>query len=318
MSENPNSDEILVNSTSLPEAKTTAGKLLKEARLHAGVHLAVLSVALKVPVRQLEALEADQYQSDQSPVFARGLASSVCRQLRVDPAPILALLPQAANYLEPNGLVRQANVAPANLGRMSRSSAGLSARALWAAVGMVVLIAALIWLPSPAHWAWLDELAAYLSTPTVEVRTVTSEPEVMPLASNASEAAALGAVSVVPSAPAAVLVTPTVVASTIGAVQNPPSVAQEIPKTHATMEIASAPELLFTATDTSWIEVRDTKNQMIWNGVLKSGETKNLQTPASVNVAIGQARAIQVSIKGQAFDLKPFTKANVARFEVKP
>ena len=34
----------------------TAGQLLREARQKAGIHLAVLSVTLKVPVRQLEAL----------------------------------------------------------------------------------------------------------------------------------------------------------------------------------------------------------------------------------------------------------------------
>ena len=38
----------------------TAGQLLREARQKAGIQLAVLSVTLKVPVRQLEALEADE------------------------------------------------------------------------------------------------------------------------------------------------------------------------------------------------------------------------------------------------------------------
>ena len=73
----------------------TAGQLIRAARQKKGVHLAVLSVNLKVPVRQLEALEADQHDSGKGPVFVRALASSVCRQLQMDPAPVLALLPQA-------------------------------------------------------------------------------------------------------------------------------------------------------------------------------------------------------------------------------
>ena len=38
----------------------TAGSLLREARAAAGLHIAALAVSLKVPVRKLEALEADR------------------------------------------------------------------------------------------------------------------------------------------------------------------------------------------------------------------------------------------------------------------
>jgi hypothetical protein len=98
---NPNDQAVsLVPSAEAVVRPQTAGQLLREARLKAGVHLAVLSVTLKVPVRQLEALEADQLDLAKGAVFLRGLASSVCRHLNTDPAPILALLPQ------PNGAVR--------------------------------------------------------------------------------------------------------------------------------------------------------------------------------------------------------------------
>ena len=84
-----------------PASAPTAGQLLREARLKAGVHLAVLSVTLKVPVRQLEALEADELDPGKGPVFYRGLASSVSRHLKTDAAPILALLPQTTSHLHP-------------------------------------------------------------------------------------------------------------------------------------------------------------------------------------------------------------------------
>jgi cytoskeleton protein RodZ len=50
---------------------------------------------LKVPVKRLEALEADQWGSFPDAVFVRALASSVCRSLKIDPAPVLAHLPKA-------------------------------------------------------------------------------------------------------------------------------------------------------------------------------------------------------------------------------
>lgn len=77
-----------------PVPQASAGQLLKQAREAAGLHVAALAVALKVPVSKLEALEADRFDDLPDAVFVRALASSVCRTLRVDAAPILALLPQ--------------------------------------------------------------------------------------------------------------------------------------------------------------------------------------------------------------------------------
>lgn len=299
MSENPTLDAVQATPESASDAARTAGQLLKAARLRAGVHLAVLSVTLKIPVRQLEALEADQYQLGQSPVFVRGLASSVCRQLRIDPAPILSLLPHGGTYLEPHGAVRQAYVRPADFGRMRGSSPRIPARAWWAAASMLVMIAALIWLPSPAQWVWLDGLSAQFAASPSEVRTATAEPDAQ-TATSAADAAPLGAVSVVPTVVTVPASTPSVVP-----VEMPAASVQ-------------AAQLQFTATDSSWIEVRDAKNQVVWSGVLKAGETNRVPTPQAVNVVIGRAEAIQVTFKGQAFDLKPYTKVNVARFEVQP
>ena len=265
MPENTNTDSSLAASDSAMKAPT-AGGLLKAARQAAGVHLAVLSVNLKVPVRQLAALEADEYPTDNSPVFARGLAASVCRQLRVDPAPILALLPLSANYLEPHGAVRYAYTVPVNLGHLRRSSFRASGKAWWAAVGMLVVIAALIWLPSPSQWAWFDGL-----------------PDVVPVSGPVAEIGTSAVISMPVATP-----------------------------------MTSTPELLFSAQNASWIEVRDGQKQLIWNGVLNAGETKRLPVAFPVSVVVGRADAIQLTIKGQAFDLKPHTLVNTARFEVKP
>jgi cytoskeleton protein RodZ len=69
--------------------------MLRMARESAGMHVGALAVSLKVPVRHLEALEAGQFDKLPDPIFIRALASSVCRQLRIDTKPVLAALPQA-------------------------------------------------------------------------------------------------------------------------------------------------------------------------------------------------------------------------------
>ena len=73
----------------------TAGQLLRQLRESAGVHVDVLAGTLKVPANKLHALEADQYDAFPDAVFMRALASGVCRTLKADAAPVLALLPQS-------------------------------------------------------------------------------------------------------------------------------------------------------------------------------------------------------------------------------
>ena len=69
--------------------------MLREAREAHGLHIEMVAAALKVPPQKLMALEADDIDSLPDPVFARALASSVCRALRIDAAPVLAKLPGA-------------------------------------------------------------------------------------------------------------------------------------------------------------------------------------------------------------------------------
>jgi cytoskeleton protein RodZ len=85
----------------MPLMPASPGALIKAGRERAGLHMAVLSVNLKVSIKQLEALEADQFELLSGPVFARALAAKVCRFVKIDPDPVLALMPAATNGLKP-------------------------------------------------------------------------------------------------------------------------------------------------------------------------------------------------------------------------
>lgn len=318
MPDQTNADTLSLTPGGAATAPTTAGALLKAARQLAGVHLAVLSVNLKVPVRQLEALEADQYPADQSPVFARALAASMCRQLRVDPAPILALMPMSSNYLEPHGAVRHAYVAPTNLGRVRRVSADVPSKARWAAGAMVVLIVVLIWAPHPSQWVWLKAVTAAL---TATLASPESQPEpVATVITPVSEAMSPNPPAITDPSQAGGQGGPVTLSMAIPGTPGMPAAAS-LPVSASVPTAASValpPELLFSALNTSWVEVRDSQNQLLWNGVLHTGDSKRFPAPHPVSVVVGRADAIEVNFKGQPVDLKPHTKINVARFEVKP
>jgi cytoskeleton protein RodZ len=71
----------------------SAGALLRQYREAQGFKLDVLAQALRVSSAKLEALEADRLDELPDAMFARALTLAVCRQLKLDAAPVLALLP---------------------------------------------------------------------------------------------------------------------------------------------------------------------------------------------------------------------------------
>lgn len=73
----------------------------------------------------------------------------------------------------------------------------------------------------------------------------------------------------------------------------------------------------FAATQESWIEIRDGKNQVLWSRILRAGESAQVQYSLPMRVVVGHAKAVNVTYQGKAFDLAPHTKVAVARFEVK-
>ncbi len=71
----------------------SAGALLRQYRETQGFKLDMLAQALRVAPAKLEALEADRWDELPDAMFARALTLAVCRQLKSDAAPVLALLP---------------------------------------------------------------------------------------------------------------------------------------------------------------------------------------------------------------------------------
>lgn len=72
----------------------SAGSLLRRIRQDAGLKIEALAATLRVPVAKLQALEDDHWDLLPDAMFARALALAVCRHLKADASPILALLPQ--------------------------------------------------------------------------------------------------------------------------------------------------------------------------------------------------------------------------------
>ena len=304
----------------------TAGALLRDAREAAGLHIAALAVALKVPVAKLEALEADNFSALPDMVFVRALASSVCRTLKIDPQAVLALLPQGEG---PRLSAGDVGLNAPVKGFASRSSAapfkGAGSRSFVWAVGLLLIGAALMmFLPRG-----LDaDLSALLKQP----ETTTKIP--MPTGNVAQEiSVAVGAEQRVPSAapaPAAAAAAAAAVGVGVelpagesikpaGIASHPivlPSVEASAP---SSAPAADAPSgvLAFKARSESWIQVRDAAGALVLQRNLAPNELVSVSGVLPLAVVIGRADATEVFVRGKPYDIGPVSRENVARFEVK-
>jgi len=67
----------------------------------------------------------------------------------------------------------------------------------------------------------------------------------------------------------------------------------------------------------SWVEVVDAKGVVGVRKTLAAGESAGATGALPMQVTIGRVDVTEVQVRGKPFDLRPVSKDNVARFEVK-
>ena len=296
----------------------SAGALIRQAREEAGLHIASLAMALKVPVKRLEALEADRFDLLPSAVFSRALASSVCRALKLNPTQVLAQLPGlSAPRL---GYPEESRLAPYSSGSSGQSSTFLGSLSRPALAGGALFLAGaalLVFLP-PLPFQFLQsgpgDSAVVTTTvvplePLAQTANGTSSPAAAPgnvptAVTPDARPAPLASASALPAKPAGPTATGTVSAAPI--VQGP--------------ETAKGPStgiVVFAPTESSWVEVTDARGVVLLRRMLTPGEVAGATGILPLSAVVGRADVTAVKVRGQAFDLTPIARDNVARFEVK-
>jgi cytoskeleton protein RodZ len=292
MSELPKVTEDLSPQSGEP----SAGTLLRKAREATGLHIAALAVAMKVPVKKLEALEADRLGELPDAVFVRALAGSMCRALKIDPAPVLSRLPQSVMPKldrDERGINMPFHGSGAHYGHSLLAFVSRPA-ALWV-IGLLVAALVVLYFPEVHTTA-----SKAVVTAVAPVDGATSGSPVVP-AALASAPAAAGLESVVSTASAPAPVAPSAVKAVSEAVA------------------ATAPLdlLVFKAKSSAWVRVSDAKGAVQFEKTLTPGETATATGVLPLAIVVGNVSATELLVRGQAFNLEEVAKNNVARFEVK-
>ncbi len=276
----------------------TAGALIRRAREASGLHIAALAVSLKVPVKRLEALEADRFDLLTDAVFVRALAASVCRNLKVDPTEILGLLPsqqtpRVDQRIEGRRAIEGATISSQKSNFLSTVSRPSMAAGLLLVLGALVLVL-------------LPPLDYFLPKTDVVEGEATGTP---PLPVMAVEPTAPGPVAVVPAA-----------AEIVANANSPATASGPVLSAAEGVQIGTPSAtgiVVFRPTAESWVEVTDAKGVVLLRRKLVAGEVAGASGALPLNAIVGRADVTQVQIRGQAFDLTPISRDNVARFEVK-
>lgn len=270
----------------------SVGQTLRAAREAKGMSLDDAAMRLRLMHRQVEAMEADDFESLGQPVFARGFVRNYARLLGV----------------APESLLTRMQGAPAEPAPVSQSEPPLPRSWLSSPWLILLLLALLLLVAAPvALYLWLN-----------------SEVEEGPASQAVSSAPARPAAAEVP-APAATLpdgTSPPAEAATTESAAGGAAAASE-PAASGAAEAGepAAPEpqaassvlhLEFGAE--AWTEVKDASGRMLHRQLDAAGSSADISGQPPFDVVIGNASQVRLTYNGRPIDLKPFTDGTVARF----
>lgn len=307
----------------------TAGALLRAAREAQGLHIAALATAIKVTPRKVDALEGNRWHELPDVTFARALAKTICRQLKMDPEPVLALMPPSGTIaLEPASRI-QSTPYRDRAGRAEHGPGRSMGPLIWAALVLLLAAAAIVLLPASGLWGLGADTLTPAAPASAAVPAAPAAAASLPAAGAAGLPAAFGvAVSVPPSAsssPASALqfslVSPGPPTVTASMVAGPARAAGSetvfsAPPPGVGVAPAVSGVLVVTTSDASWVEVRDAKGQILLSETVQPGRSIGVDGALPFRLLVGNAAATQLVFMGRAVDVMARSRENVARFEL--
>jgi cytoskeleton protein RodZ len=266
-------------------ASGPVGQTLRDAREAQGLGVDDVAARLRLMRRQIEAMEADDFDALGQPVFARGFVRNYARLLGLAPDPLLADMGGAT--AEPVAVRPEAPLPSRNW----LTSPWLLLALFGVAVLAVVPVALYWWLNSDEDEmpAGATRAPAVAPATPAAAGTVPADPPV------AAEA---------PPTPEAVPAVPAVQdAGTVAADEAPPAVA---PVVRGVLQLEFGAD--------SWVEIRDATGRMLHRQLDTAGSSIEVRGAPPFDVVVGNAAQVRMTYNGRPIDLKPFIDVTVARF----
>ncbi len=293
------------------------GKILLQARLQAGLTQEQVAKELYVTVYKVKALEADDYSRLNSETFARGYIRAYANLVKLDVVVILTAYDALMDSLQPKVTVqKQAPVVAEN-----------SHRGAWQFLAVIGVFFIALWLIS----VWFfdnhndDQYVVTVAASSSSAGAISSgvsssltideleKPGVLPVVS-VDAASVSGSVSSIATELNAQVIAS---ASTATDATNSVAVVESITAESASSaKITSLDELSFLFREESWLEVSDSRGDVLATELQPAGSRLKLVGLAPFDVKLGNSPAVDISLNGKKMDVIPLMGTNVLTLKI--
>ena len=295
MSENAGTMDPVTPDTPAPgPAPASFGARLRWERERAGLTVTDVAARLRLHLNQVRAIEQETLNALPETAYVRGFIRSYARLLNIDPTPLLEdlaskLVPPTSSVVD--GMAQQRDYSPVREAAREQSSRRL---VILGAVLLLIVLGALGWYAT-------RERAAAGATAIPPVPTPASAPATAPAAAPTTAPATVTVESAAPTA-----VVPAVATVPSPAPGNEPQIEPLPP----------SPLLKLHFNGPSWAEVKDAEGKVLHSQQSQAGAEYVIEGTPPFYVVIGDANKAAVEVRGEAYDLTPHTRQNVARFTI--
>ncbi len=311
-----------------PARDDALGATLAAERERQGLSRADIAHRLHMSPSQVEALEIGDYRLLPKGTFLRGFVRNYAKALGIAPEPLLEMLAGTVPPTPTPGIVVPTqNIRFDPLGERLSSpyvkAATLAALAI--AAGFAVMYWAMYVRPQP------PALATHAAAEPAPAAAPGSAPRREPTGPAPVPGAGVPAAPPGPAAPVPAM-TGAAAATPAGALAPPakpapeaksaddakpaPAVASARPGKVASSEGSGAPHrrLHFHFAGDSWVEVRDANGSVLFQRLNPAGTEAQVSGRPPLQVVVGNAPEVQMTLDGKPFDLGSYTNVAVARF----
>jgi cytoskeleton protein RodZ len=276
---------------------TSLGTTLREARERLGLSVMDVSSQIKFAPKQIEALEADDYEHLPETAFLRGFVRSYAKILHLDAQTVLAALPRN----KPEG-----DLLPDSVGEPFPDVHSLFRQNLiWSSAAFLVIMMVAgfaFWhFTTPPEQSQVAQVESPVSLPP--------EVQVAPVAQPVSEVPAIEPVATRPQAVAelaqsSVQATPTVAPRLA---QRNQAITSDTPS-DTTSDTTPITSLLLEFSEESWAEIKDKDGKILSSRVHPGGTELRISGRAPFSVLIGHASSVKLQYQDKPIDLVPHTR----------
>lgn len=293
------------NSAEIPA--TSPGQMLCEARERLGLSVMDVASQIKFAPRQIEALEADDYQHLPEAAFLRGFVRSYAKILHLDAQTVLAALPQ--NKAVPVELI------PGSVGEpFPDVRSVLRQNLIWLGVALLLITIvagfALWYFTTPPEQSKVAQVESPVALPD-EIQIDPAQP--VPEAAVIEPEAPKMRPSIESETPrmrpsAAVAQSSVQAASTMDS--RPAQRNQAIASDTQSDTSSPVTSLRLEFSEESWAEIKDKDGKILSSRVHPGGSVLRVNGRAPFSILIGRAASVRLFYRDKEVDLVPHTRSS--------